>query len=68
MTRFERLEHENADLRRTNHDLNEHLDLAVANIQRLTLDNHSLRHQLEAKANVTPIDTRHRPGPPSSYP
>jgi hypothetical protein len=36
--------------------------------RRLTLDNHRLRQQLEATANVTLIDTRHRPGPSSIRP
>jgi len=61
VTRFERLKRQNAELRRANHDLVEHLNLAIAKIQRLTLDNHHLRHQLEANINVTSIDARHRP-------
>ena len=47
-----------ANLRRTNHALTEHLDLAVANIQRLTLDNHQLRQELEAATNVTQLHPR----------
>lgn len=62
-TPFQRLQRDNAHLRSTNHDLTEHLALAVANIQRLTLDNHQLRYQLEAATNITRIDTRHRPTP-----
>jgi hypothetical protein len=34
--RFGQLKHDNEKLRRDNHQLNEHLDLACANIQRLT--------------------------------
>ena len=52
------LEQRNADLRRTNQNLTEHLELAVANIQRLTLDNHHLRQELEAAAKVTHLDPR----------
>lgn len=51
----------NAKLRRDNHDLTTHLELAIANIQRLSLENHQLRQQLETTANVTRIDTHHRP-------
>ncbi len=52
------LEKRNADLRRANQTLTQHLELAVANIQRLTLDNHQLRKELEAAAKVTRLDTR----------
>jgi hypothetical protein len=62
-TPFQRLQHDNAHLRATNRALSQHLELAVANIQRLTLDNHQLRHQLEAATNITRIDTRHRSTP-----
>lgn len=37
------------------------LALAVVNIQRLSLDNHQLRQQLDSAANVTRINTGHRP-------
>ena len=47
-----------AKLRQRNQDLHENLELAIAAIQRLTLENHSLRQQLEAARAVTPI----RPG------
>lgn len=52
------LEKRNADLRRANQTLTEHLELAVANIQRLTLDNHRLRQELEAAANVTRLQPK----------
>lgn len=62
-TPFQRLQHENAHLRGANRELSEHLDLAIANIQRLTLDNHRLRQELEAATNITRIATRHRTTP-----
>jgi hypothetical protein len=67
-TRFDQLKRENADLRRDNHELTEHLELAVANIQRLCLETHQLRQQLEAATNVTRIDPRHRPTAPATRP
>lgn len=45
----------NAALRRSNTDLSEHLALAVANIQRLALENHQLRQELEAATKVTSL-------------
>jgi hypothetical protein len=36
----------------------EHLELAIANIQRLTLDNHHLRQQLHAATKITHINAR----------
>ncbi|MCA1705417.1 MAG: hypothetical protein LC808_20035, partial [Actinobacteria bacterium] len=41
-------------------ELAEHLELAIANIQRLTLDNHHLRQQLHAATKITHINTRSR--------
>lgn len=55
------LEKKNAALRRANADLTEHLDLAVANIQRLALENHQLRGELEAATKVTPLPTPRSP-------
>jgi hypothetical protein len=52
-TAFPRLHRNNGRLRATNQDLAEHLELAVANIQRLTLEHQQLPHQLEAAINVT---------------
>jgi len=49
------LKDRNAELRRANRRLTEHLELAVANIQRLTLDNHQLRQELEAATKVVRI-------------
>lgn len=56
--RLHELEKRNTDLRRANQNLTDHLELAVANIQRLTLDNHRLHKELEATAKVTRLDTR----------
>jgi hypothetical protein len=53
-----------ADLRQDNRTLAEHLELAVANIQRLTLDNHRLRQELEAAHGITRIDDRRSVSPP----
>jgi hypothetical protein len=58
--RFEKIQRENAELRRAKLELTEHLDLAIANIQRLTLDNHYLRQQLHAATKVTHINVRSR--------
>lgn len=55
-SRFEQLKRDNDKLRRDNHELAEHLELAIANIQRLTLDNHRLRRALETSGKVTRID------------
>ncbi|MCI2421380.1 hypothetical protein MOQ72_28475 [Saccharopolyspora sp. K220] len=52
---------DNDKLRRDNHELREHLDLAAANIQRLTLDNYRPRQQLEAATKVIRIDRRSTP-------
>jgi AcrR family transcriptional regulator len=54
----ESMHESNAKLRRDNRTLLEHLELAVANIMRLTLENQQLRRELEVAAKVTRIDTR----------
>jgi AraC-like DNA-binding protein len=59
-SRFEKIQRENAELRRARCELAEHLELAIANIQRLTLDNHHLRQQLQAATKVTHISARSR--------
>jgi hypothetical protein len=56
--RIHELEKRNADLHRANQNLTEHLELAVANIQRLALDNHRLQQELEAAAKVTQLGPR----------
>jgi transposase-like protein len=55
--RIAQMEKQLADLRRANQDLTDHLHLAVANIQRLTLDNHQLRQELHAATNVRQLRT-----------
>jgi AcrR family transcriptional regulator len=54
--RYDELLKKNAALRRANTELSEHLALAVANIQRLTLENHQLRTELEAARGVSRLD------------
>lgn len=53
-----RLVARNARLRRDNQQLRQHIQLAVANIQRLTLEAHQLRAELESAANITPIHAK----------
>lgn len=52
------LEDRNAEMARTNRQLTENLDLAIANIQRLTLDNYRLRQALESATNVVRIGAK----------
>jgi transposase-like protein len=52
------LERQNAQLRRTNHDLRLDIKLAEASIQRLAIVNHQLRRELEAATGVTRIDDK----------
>lgn len=56
----EKLVARNAKLRRNNRQLREHLQLAVANIQRLTLQVHRQQKALEAASQVTHISTKKR--------
>lgn len=49
---------DNARLRRDNAALSSDVELAVASIQRLTLENYALRSQLEAAAKVVAIPPR----------
>ncbi|MET8358888.1 hypothetical protein [Micromonospora sp. NPDC005171] len=53
------LRHDNARLRRDNHNLVANLEVALANIQQLTLEVRQLREALEYARNVTRL-----PGPP----
>jgi hypothetical protein len=53
--RSEELREQVSTLRAENRDLRDHLELAIANIQRLTLDNHQLRESLEAATRITRI-------------
>lgn len=47
-----------AKVRKRNRDLEENIIIAVDAIQRLTLENHRLRAELEAARSVTPIRSR----------
>jgi transposase-like protein len=60
ITEHARLVARNAKLRRDNHQLREHLALAVANIQRLALTAHKLQAELEGISKVTRIETKIR--------
>lgn len=51
-------------LARDNHDLRQQLDIAAANIARLTLDNHQLRQSLENERNVTRLRAADVPASP----
>jgi predicted ArsR family transcriptional regulator len=56
----DRLVARNAKLRRDNRQLREHLALAVANIQRLSIETHQLRRHVEAASGVTTLNSRGR--------
>jgi len=58
----EQLQHTNAALRRKNRELSEHLELAIASIQRLAIDNHRLRRELENTHAVTRLPASRGPG------
>ena len=61
---YETLKQHNAKLRREIAELTEQLDLAIANIQRLTLENHRLRQERDEASRVTPItEARRRRSP-----
>lgn len=60
ISRYEQLKEDNARLRQSNRDLRDNLELAIASIQRLTLDNHRLHNELEAATKIPRI----RPAPP----
>jgi hypothetical protein len=47
-----------AELRQDNLTLTTHLELAIANIQRLTIDNHRLRQELEALRGIATLNER----------
>ncbi|MFJ9782612.1 hypothetical protein ACIRSS_23730 [Amycolatopsis sp. NPDC101161] len=57
-TAVERLTEQNTRLRLTNRELTDQVALAMAAIQRLSLDNRQLRAELEAVCNVSRISTR----------
>jgi len=52
---YQELKQHNAKLRRDIEELTAHLELAVANIQRLSLENHRLRRERDEATHVTPI-------------
>jgi hypothetical protein len=52
---YQELKQHNAKLRRDIEELAVHLELAVANIQRLSLENHRLRRERDEATHVTPI-------------
>jgi hypothetical protein len=54
-----------AKLRRANRGLTDHLKIAAANIQRLSLENYQLRQALQAVSNVTRIDGKSKRIPPA---
>lgn len=45
----------NGSLRKENATLRDQIELAVAHIQRLTIDNQALRNQLEARSNIAKL-------------
>jgi hypothetical protein len=57
---YDQLTARNARLRRANRVLTQNLQLAAAQIQRLSLDNARLREALQGTARVTPIDQARR--------
>jgi len=56
----DQLQAHNAELRRAVQELTAQLDVAIANIQRLSIDNHQLRQELETATMVTRIHTGRR--------
>jgi len=64
--RLQTLEQANSGLRRGNHELATALRLAEAVIQRLAVENHQLREQLESARRVTNIDSRREPNHPAA--
>ncbi len=58
--RLQTLEHHNSGLRRDNSGLTAALKVAEAVIQRLAIENHQLREQLESAHRVTSLEDRRR--------
>lgn len=54
-TEHSKLVDRNAELRRAVQELRQDLEFAIANIARLTLDNHQLRIELEQARGITHI-------------
>ncbi len=63
---YTRLQEDNARLRRQNRELTEHVELAVATIQRLTIDNSRLHTALAEAQQVTRLPRAARGTPTSS--
>ena len=61
---YKQLQKKNAQLRRDIEELNTHLRLAAANIQRLTLENHRLRRERDEASRVTSITRARQQGKP----
>ncbi|MFE7400275.1 hypothetical protein [Streptomyces sp. NPDC057557] len=57
-SRYDKLVTRNAKLKRRNRELTDHLALATAHIQRITLENQRLRQKLEAATGVTCLADR----------
>ncbi len=57
--KIQQMEEQLAALKRANRDTVAHLQIAVANIQRLTIENQQLRDRLESLSNVRHIDRKH---------
>jgi hypothetical protein len=62
ISRYDRLIARNAKLRRANRDLRDHLTLAAAHIQRLTLENDRLLRTVETATGVTRLPRSARSG------
>lgn len=56
-TRLVTLQTENAALKQQRQSLNDHLEIAVANIRRLSIENNQLRAALEQATNIPHLPT-----------
>lgn len=56
-TRLATLQTENAALKEQRQSLNDHLEIAVANIRRLSIENNQLRAALEQATNIPHLPT-----------
>jgi hypothetical protein len=52
-----------ARLRRTNRELTDQIEVAIGHLQRLTLENHALREELEHSRKITRLPRTHLPAP-----
>jgi hypothetical protein len=62
-SKLHQLQQSNAEIRSDNHTLRGQLDVVIAHIQRLTLENHQLRAQLEDTRHITRIRVPRPPLP-----